>query len=227
MEHHVYSVWDFMSLAKSLQQAVAPADFPWIPRGNSSVRRFINAIMLEEESDEGMPCADGSPTYASHFELYCQAMREVNADPSTVLTFLDAVRCKGVHAALDENPIPQPARQFVRTTFGFIETGKPHVVAAAFAMGRENIIPGMFRALLKELGVTSADAPAFHYYLERHIYLDQDFHGPFSLLMLNALCAGDPVRIKEAEEAAVQAVEARLTFWDGVTEAIAPRRGNR
>ena len=42
MSSHVYSVWDFMSLIKYLQQAVAPARWPW-PRpaatGRSSPAR--------------------------------------------------------------------------------------------------------------------------------------------------------------------------------------------
>ena len=31
MQHHVHSVWDFMSLIKYLQHNVAPARWPWTP----------------------------------------------------------------------------------------------------------------------------------------------------------------------------------------------------
>lgn len=41
-----------------------------------------------------------------------------------------------------------------------------------------------------------------------------------SLRMLDLLCEGDDVKIAEAEEAALQAIRARITFWDGVLEAI-------
>ena len=51
MEHHVYSVWDFMSLLKYIQSVVAPTKYPWLPQGDPSVRRFINELVLEEESD--------------------------------------------------------------------------------------------------------------------------------------------------------------------------------
>lgn len=224
MMHHVYSVWDFMSLLKYLQHRLAPASFPWAPIGSPTVRRFINEIILEEESDEGLPGANGGRTYASHFELYCEAMREIGADVDVPIGFVAAVQCAGLDAALARSSVPAPAQRFMRTTFGFIATDKPHVVAAAFALGREQVIPEMFRALLKEMQIGARQAPAFHYYLERHIHLDQDHHGPLSLLMLNELCEGDPAKLAEAKEAAVRAISARLELWDGVHRALARNR---
>ena len=220
MSHHVHSVWDFMSLAKYLQGAIAPAAVPWIPFGDPSVRRFINEIILEEESDLGLPDSEGRETYASHFELYCQAMDEVGASADKPLAFIELVRKVGIDAALEQGDVPEPAREFMRTTFGFIASGKPHVVAAAFALGREHVIPNMFRAFLAKMSIGKDQAPAFHYYLERHIHLDETSHAPLSLKMLEELCGGDPVRIREAEAAAAQAVEARIKFWSGVHQAI-------
>jgi hypothetical protein len=78
----------------------------------------------------------------------------------------------------------------------------------------------MFREFLDHMGITEADAPAFHYYLKRHIHLDADHHGPLSLKMLNEFCAGDPEKLVEAEEAAKAAIEARIEFWDGVATAL-------
>ncbi|MEJ2396722.1 MAG: DUF3050 domain-containing protein, partial [Gammaproteobacteria bacterium] len=59
-----------------------------------------------------------------------------------------------------------------------------------------------------------------HFYLNRHIHLDEDFHAPLSLSLLNGLCAGDEVKLQEAITAAKEAVEARIVFWDGVLAAI-------
>lgn len=224
MQHHVYSVWDFMSLIKSLQVTIAPASVPWLPVGNAAVRHFINSLVLEEESDEGLPDAHGQPSYSSHFELYCRTMREIGTDPAAVLAFLERVRGQGIHAALDAatatGDVPAPSLAFMRTTFGFVDSGKPHVVAAALALGREHVIPGMFRSFIARMGIGEQQAPAFHYYLNRHIHLDEDFHGPLSLRMLEELCAGDAQRMREAEHTAVEALQARLRFWDGVQAAI-------
>lgn len=220
MSHHVYSVWDFMSLAKYLQGRIAPTTIPWVPTGNPSIRRFINEITLEEESDVGLPDSEGNETYASHFELYCQAMAEIGADTTASMAFLESVKRDGISAALAGGSVPEPAKQFMTTTFGFISSHKPHVVAAAFALGREHVIPQMFRAFLGKMNISKSEAPAFHYYLERHIHLDEDSHGPLSLLMLEELCGNDPQHIEEAQTAAIAAVEARIRFWDGVQLAI-------
>ena len=68
--------------------------------------------------------------------------------------------------------------------------------------------------------VDDRQAPIFHYYLNRHIHLDEDFHAPLSLRLLNGLCDGDEVKTAQAIAAAQQAVEARLAFWDEVLNAL-------
>ena len=216
MQHHIYSVWDFMSLIKYLQSIVAPAAYPWLPLGDGSIRRFINELVLEEESDETHIAGE----HSSHFELYQRAMQEVGADVSGIQRFLTTLQQQGIDAALQADFVPAPSAAFTRTSFDFIHSGKPHQVAAALALGREHIIPGMFRSILSRIGVTAEQAPIFHFYLNRHIHLDEDFHAPLSLRLLNALCDGDAQKTTEALEAANRAVQARLRFWDGVQVAI-------
>ncbi|MFA6015276.1 MAG: DUF3050 domain-containing protein [Gallionellaceae bacterium] len=223
MEHHVFPVWDFMSLLKYLQGEIAPACAPWMPASKPEtalLQRFVNEIVLAEESDEGLPDADGNPTFVSHFALYLGAMEEVGADTRPVRAFIKAVKKHGIAAALKRDDIPEPARRFMKTTFGFLATDKPHVVAAAFALGREQVIPGMFRALLANIGISKKKAPLFHYYLERHIHLDDELHGPLSLKLLDQLCGDSDKKLRGAEKAARQAIEARIKLWDGVHAAL-------
>ena len=216
MQHHVYSVWDFMSLIKYLQTTVAPASYPWVPRGDGNVRRFINELVLEEESDE----AFGGESFSSHFELYHSAMREIGADTVASKQFVDTVAEQGIDAALALPQVPKPSAAFTRQTFAFIQSGRAHEVAAALALGREHIIPCMFRAILARIGVSDSEAPIFHYYLNRHIHLDEDFHAPLSLRLLNGLVGDDEEKHAQAISAAQTAVQARLTFWDGVLAAL-------
>ncbi len=216
MQHHVYCVWDFMTLIKYLQSEVAPAEYPWVPRGEGDIRRFINELVLEEESDAGLEPGE----YISHFELYCQAMNEIGADVSAVQLFVQTVKNKGIDTALKLSCVPNPSREFTSKTFQIIKDNKAHQVAAALALGREHIIPGMFRAILKKIGVTEKDAPVFHYYLNRHVHLDEDFHAPLSLRLLDSMCENDDSKIQQAIATARDAVVARIKFWDGVYAAL-------
>jgi hypothetical protein len=93
------------------------------------------------------------------------------------------------------------------------------------ALGRERIIPRMFRRLLDNLEWSVVQDPAFHHYLTRHIHPDADFRGPLSLRLLESLCGGDPTLIAAAETAAEEAICARIRFWEGVLEAVRTHRG--
>lgn len=218
MAHHVYSVWDFMSLIKYLQHEVAPARWPWTPGRDAGIQRFINELVLEEETDQAAPGQAGE--FSSHFMLYIGAMKEIGANVEAPMQFIQQLERNGLEAALNSGLVPEPSLRFTRTTFAFIQSGKPHTVAAALALGREHVIPAMFRAFLSRMRISEEQAPTFHYYLHRHIHLDEDFHAPLSLRLLHALCGGEADKCQEAEAAAIQAVDARLALWDGVLQAL-------
>ena len=219
MEHHIYSVWDFMSLVKYLQSVIAPSSYPWVPIGDGSVRRFINELVMEEESDETFPAG----AFSSHFELYHTAMEEVGADSGPSKVFVEVVRADGIEMALALPTVPPASRAFTSVTFELIHSGKAHRVAAGLALGREHVIPAMFRGLLSKIGVSDKQAPVFHYYLNRHIELDGDSHAPLSLQLLRGLCGDDKDKEEEAVAAAHLAVDARIALWDGVLEEINSR----
>ena len=222
MEHHVFAVWDFMSLVKALQRHLTCVTVPWVPQGDRLSRRLINEIVLDEESDE-----ESRGRYISHFELYRAAMDQCGADTSRIDGFLDRVRRgEAVSEALEKASVPQAAQAFVETTWRIVESGSAHSIAAAFTLGREDLIPDMFRALVTDLqNRFSEQLTLFHYYLERHIHLDEERHTPMALQMLAGLCSNDPGKWREGEETARVALNARIALWDGVVEQIAIARG--
>lgn len=220
MECHVFAVWDFMSLLKALQQRLTCVQVPWVPVGDNQVRRLVNEIVLGEESDRA---PDGTPS--SHFELYLQAMQEARADTTVVHGFIRRLKeGASVGAAIATSEVPACVADFVSHTFALIEDGKPHVIAAAFTYGREDLIPAMFHELVSRLESEFPDRlKIFRYYLDRHIQLDGDEHGEMGRTMVELLCEGDPQKEAEARHAALAALSARLRLWDGIAEQIGSR----
>jgi hypothetical protein len=214
MEAHVFAVWDFMSLLKMLQQGLTCVSVPWMPSALPESRRLMNEIVLGEESD----VFEGRPT--SHFELYCLAMERCGASTAGIRSVLSSLNNgRGVVSALAGND--GPAAAFVRDTFGVLEQGRLHATAAAFTFGREDLIPAMFTGFVRSLDRNlGGRLSTFLWYLERHIELDGEEHGPMALRMVAELCGDDPRKWREAEETAVFAVESRLRLWDGILKQI-------
>lgn len=219
MAHHVFAVWDFMSLLKALQRDLTCVTLPWVPQGNPATRRLINEIVLEEETDVD---PEGRPT--SHFELYLRAMQEAGADIAPAQRLLAALaEGASVPAALAAANAPASVQEFVKHTFSVVAGGQPHAVAAAFTFGREDVIPDMFRNLVADLAQRfPGQLDTFIYYLNRHIELDEDHHAPLAHQMVRDLCGTDPARWHEATEVARQGMAARVALWDGIVAALTP-----
>lgn len=217
MQHHVFAVWDFMSLLKALQKNLTCVETPWFPKGNPSTRFLINEIVVGEESD-----IDPDGSRISHFELYLKAMKQAGADTTTLEKFITYLRSGyEVNAALEAAGVPQSIAEFVNYTFEIINTGKPHIQAAVFTFGREDLIPDMFIAMVADLNeTTGGKASIFKYYLERHIEVDGDHHSHLALEMTDELIGADEIKTEEALKAVLKALELRIKLWDGVLEQI-------
>ena len=219
MEHHVYAVWDFMSLVKSLQNIAAPTTLPWVPPKNPHLANFVNQLVLDEESD-GALTPDIETTHASHFESYLLAMAEVGADVQPVKTFVAMASDDGLEVALEFPEIPAPAKRFMRFTFDVIERNDVHLLTAVLAYGREDLVPGLFQSLQSRLEITPESYPNLHAYFDRHTQLDGDKHGPLAIQLLNELCDRSQKKHAAAMNVAEQALAARLEFWNGIQAAL-------
>lgn len=222
MEHHVYAVWDFMSLLKTLQNSLTCTQVPWFPKGSADVRMLINEIVLGEESD-----VDMDDRRTSHFELYLNAMQQSGVDTRFMTQFiLDIKNNAGFAAAFANAKTPDAAKAFVDFTFSIINSGKDHLQAAIFTFGREDLIPGMFMSLVNDLNQRFPDnISTFKYYLDRHIEVDGEHHSHLALDMTSRLCGNDQQKWAEAEAATIQALQQRIALWDGVYNQIKARKG--
>lgn len=217
MEHHVFAVWDFMSLLKSLQRKLTCIEVPWRPSASSSACRLINEIVLAEESDIGP-----NGTTASHFELYHEAMMNAGANTEPIEKFLGALgNGASWRDAMRTTSMSHYVKDFVETTFDIIDTDDVCRIASAFTFGREDLLPQVFAQIVSRLNTESSGSlDGLVYYLQRHIELDGDEHGAMAQRLVEELCGDDEVRWQTAEAAAVRSLLARKRLWDGIADEI-------
>ena len=218
MEHHVFAVWDFMSLLKALQENLTKTTTPWVPVGNPELRYLINEIVLAEETD-----INAFGKRQSHFEMYLDAMSNSGANRRKIEDFLlQITHGTDVFLVIAASDLPISIKQFLKLTFEIISEGKPHKIAAAFTFGREGLIPEMFTSIIKNIQqqFPEEDLKLFKYYFDRHIELDADEHGPMAFKMVDELCENDPIKKREVKEVAQEALESRIALWDGILEEI-------
>jgi Protein of unknown function (DUF3050) len=223
MEDHVFAVWDFMSLLKRLQRDLTCTKVPWFPAGNAKAARLINDIVIGEETD-----VDPEGSFVSHLDLYLRAMEDVGASTRQFDAFRSLARAgTSIEAAMVRTEVPPHVQAFVAHTMMLAQSGSTEEVLAAFFYGREDIIPEMFGRLQKTLpGARKDNDPLRHfiYYIERHIELDGDSHGPMGRELLDGLVADSPQKDERALHAACDSIKARIELWDGTLSALREMR---
>lgn len=213
MTWHVFAVWDFMSLVKRLQNDLTCTRTPWTPPSSPMAARLINEIVLGEETDE----APGGG-HLSHYDLYLAAMREVGADTQLISAVVRRVQAgASASEALDLEGVDPAVRRFVEHTFAVSAEAPLIAVLGNFFFSREDMIPEMFKALLEQWGVAPASVPMFVYYLQRHIELDGDTHGPAAQAIIEDILRDDEDSRTLMLRAAAAAIDERIALWDALS----------
>ncbi len=211
MRHHVFAVWDFMCLAKRLQRDLTSLDVLWLPPRAPRLARFINTVILAEESD-----LDERGEPMSHVEMYLAAMQEVGAPLGEFQRFLERLGAgASVEEALTVARAPACARSFVEDTLRTVEQGTTLEVLASFLFGREDPIPCMFARFLP-CWQGSRSAPRFTHYVRRHIEVDSNEHGPAAERAILWLAGADEHAWRSATLAARNALQSRLALWNAL-----------
>lgn len=214
MENHVFAVWDFMSLVKTLQHRLTSVEIPWTPKKPKNCR-LINEIVLGEESDldpQGLPC--------SHYSLYLDAMKDVGAKTEKIVSLVSLVKQGySVKQATASINLPFPVCQFLNFTFNNISMASTPELVAIFLYGREDIIPELFLGILQDF--PQADQyQKLIYYLERHIEIDGEQHSKLGQEMMLEICGNSPQHWNNALSAATKALQVRRKLWDFIHKEI-------
>ena len=133
-----------------------------------------------------------------------------------------------VEVALVEIGAPSHVQAFIAHTMALAKSGSTEEVLAAFFHGREDIIPEMFRRILDTLDDTGRNDERlrhFIYYIDRHIELDGNSHGPKGRELLEDLVMISPQARERALRAACSSIKARVELWNGTLSKL--RSGHR
>ena len=211
MESHIFAVWGFMSILKSLQKKITSNNLPWVPNENTKngLINFVNEIILCEESDY----IDGIG-FISHFEIYLLAMKNMGAKSDQLDILISKITDKGYDEKFiaDINTSDE-VKNFLKNDLEVSINGTLPEIVGVFTLGREKVIPNMFRYILPAI----KESPTSKYlitYLKRHIDIDGDRHGPLSMKLLDVSCNKEQLNL--AYNAAIKSLELRSLVWDRV-----------
>lgn len=211
MQGHVFAVWDFMTLLKSLQRELTAVSLPWVPTDDPETARLVNELVLAEETDaiEG----PAGVRHLSHFAWYLEAMSEVGADRRAIDAWVSRIRSgASFEDALAGAQLPAGVRAFLGSTAAILR--EPLAVrAAAFHHSRELVIPEMFLPIAENLDRQGVGCPTLIAYLRRHVMLDSGEHSLASEQMVRRLLEASPAQAERAQEVSLEALVARTALW--------------
>lgn len=227
MEHHVFQVWDFMILLKSIQFGINNIykqgynNFScWFPKVPGKFSRLITEICLDEESDEAL-------WDLSHFEYYLKAMEQSNCEMYHIERALQYVRSNTGENQNLENVDFFPS-EAVEEHFRYMRnisniTENPEALLykplASFCVCREGLIPDFFSSIVKEISQKSQISNNyFIQYLTRHIELDGDEHSEKWYELLGYFLDDD--NFDDALEIIIQSLRLRKQVLDEINEKI-------
>ena len=214
MYNQVWCVWDFMTLVKSIQLKLIPPSILWQPPKYPTLAAYIYEVLLTEETDKSIRQNEN----ASHFQTYLEAMQQSKVDTKAIDKFIELLRSgASFDKAITKCDIHKEAREFVENTYAFANS-ELHISTAVFCLSREGIIPGIFNSLLSNLNLDK-DFQILNWYLNRHIYLDSESHGPLSIKLFKTV-VDTKKKEKEALEAALSALKARNKFMTHIYKSL-------
>ena len=155
-------------------------------------RRIRAGCMVQAAPSHTARCAKSARCCraSSHFEIYIRAMEGAGARTQPILSFVaDVARGDLTEAAFQRTSVPSTVRRFVQTTLSFCRASLPERVAA-FTVGREEIIPAMFTAALRDypIGNSSMDSSGTSSAI---VTIDRDHHGPLAARLFETVCLSD------------------------------------
>lgn len=208
MERHVVCVWVYHSLLRSLYQDIVSQLTDLNGDRSKECLRLITEIVLEEVVED---LGDGQ--YQSHLELYVEAMEDLGANITPILTFFDMLE-KGytTKRSLELANFPIEAVRYAKTILPLLKE-PPYKKAAALFYEGEPFIPDSFLTQVEVL-LPKVPVNLLLDYFEGHI---EGLKRPgFSATgrLVEIFCASDKRYELQAEKIAEKVMKSRLELWN-------------
>ena len=156
-------------------------------------------------------------------------MEEIEAETATINHFVSGIKdLDSIGNYIKKSDLNSAIKSFLNFSFLTIEGWKSHEIAAAFTFGREEIIPDMFIEIIQQTEKTNKiSLDKINYYLQRHIDLDGDEHGPLAHEMIVGLCKNDSKKWEEVIDISKKALKERIQLWDFINFSIKHKNERR
>ncbi|WP_304238572.1 DUF3050 domain-containing protein [Jiulongibacter sediminis] len=213
MQNHVYDVWDYMSLLKSVQFHENYTKGPWFPTELPESTYLINEVVLYKESDISF-----FGKRASHFELYLDAMKQSGCKTANITTFIRELKSSDdLKRAFFLAKTPLETSVFVNHTFDVINNSNIHEQAAVLTYGRAVKYPETFFSLIDSFQEKYPEKLSFFkFYLERQQNIDSELDSYLATKMLTEICQTNDTCWNQVIVATIKSLEKRLNLLNGI-----------
>ncbi len=210
MERHVICVWIYHALLQSLYQEIIEGMQAINTDDKKECVRLVTEVVLDEVVED---LGDGH--FQSHLELYVEAMEDVGANVSTILTFFDMVE-KGfsLRRSLELAKFPAECVSYAKRMLPYFTEPAFKKAAALFYEG-EPFIPDTF---LSNIEAMLPKVPVNHLldYFESHIEGLKRPGFSASGRLVEILCMADNRYHQQAERVAEKVMKARIELWNHI-----------
>ena len=200
MSYHIFAVWDFMKLLKSLQNKMGIALQEQLAAYPSEIKKLIEEIVFAEESDL---YPYGQPN--KYFALYLQAISEIGVDEDCLWSFLESQ--DNLHS------LKPGIRELVESNLNIARTGTMEEIIAAFFCGREQLTAQIFTSIIKVLKQEGKECPILLGYIERLTQSNSHKRPILAFKLLDYICNNKNDKII-ALQAGLEALNLREQLWD-------------
>ncbi len=211
-EVQVFFSWEYMQFVKCIQAEYSHGAVPWIPGKDSIVNRYLNELLLKEESylnSEGLPI--------SHFELCMLAAQELGINDQDIQMFLSVLVEGDIKKAIDKCDTNFTLKRMLLDSCQIIEGKNLSEIAGVLLFAKQDLIADYFELINENTKpiFSEKEYPYLLSYLNEHLNVKYDIRQIFPRI------AGDDYIVWDiGAKAAITSLRNRKSVLDYVYKQL-------